>query len=379
MTWTVQGKAYGLELVLGRPVRAIGASGQANEDRAAVVRTLRAFALADNGMLDFADVAVSGDSSVDTLGEVLVELGRGLTAAHVSAIAGAYKDVAPSAEYERLREPIASVCGGTAPQVKMTADRPTVIAFVLGALVAKPPAVLQEITTAHAEMVNQDHYAFLGVGRNATAEDIRKAYFDHAKRWHSDRFAGMDLGEQREMADALFRRADEAQKVLSDQQARADYDVVLDRAKAGLPTDVNVMLEAEGLFRKAQMFVRRGQADAAEPVLAQAIAMNKGEAEFYAYHGYALFAAKGTAAAAEANAEINKALDMNAKLDSAYEFLGKIARVEGKFAEAVKHLKKALELNPKNREAERELRFVQNQIAKQPQPGGGLLNKLLKR
>ncbi len=379
MTWTVQGKVYGLELAQGRPVRAVGASGQANEDRAAVVRTLRAFALADSGALDFADVAVGGESSVDTLGEILVELGRGLTPEHVSAIAGAYGEVAPSTEYERLREPIARVCGGAAPGASMAPDRATVIAFVLGALVAKPPALLQEIAAAHAQMADQDHYAFLGVGRGATGEDIRKAYFDHAKRWHSDRFAGMELGEHREMADALFRRADEAQKVLSDPQARGDYDVALDRAKAGLPTDVNVMLEAEGLFRKSQMFVRRGQAAAAEPVLAQAIAMNKGEPEFYAYHGYALFAAKGTSAAAEAIAELNKSLEMNPKLDSAYEFLGKIARVEGKLDQAVKHLKKALELNPKNREAERELRFVQTQLAKQPQPGGGLLNKLLKR
>ncbi len=360
-------------------MRAVGASGQANEDRAAVVRTLRAFALADSGALDFADVAVGGESSVDTLGEILVELGRGLTPEHVSAIAGAYGEVAPSTEYERLREPIARVCGGAAPGASMAPDRATVIAFVLGALVAKPPALLQEIAAAHAQMADQDHYAFLGVGRGATGEDIRKAYFDHAKRWHSDRFAGMELGEHREMADALFRRADEAQKVLSDPQARGDYDVALDRAKAGLPTDVNVMLEAEGLFRKSQMFVRRGQAAAAEPVLAQAIAMNKGEPEFYAYHGYALFAAKGTSAAAEAIAELNKSLEMNPKLDSAYEFLGKIARVEGKLDQAVKHLKKALELNPKNREAERELRFVQTQLAKQPQPGGGLLNKLLKR
>jgi curved DNA-binding protein CbpA len=374
----VQGKSYALELVSGRPVRAVGASGQPNEDRAAVVRTLRAFALADNGTMELTEADIAGESTVDTLGELLMELGRGLSAAHLTAIASSQVEVVPSPEYERLRDPIARVCGG-APQTRMAGDKATVIAFILGGLIAKPPAILQEIVTAHAEMANQDHYAFLGVGRNAKADDIRKAYFDHAKRWHSDRFASVDLGAHREMADALFRRADEAQKILSDPQLRADYDVALDRARQGLPTDVGVVLEAEALFQRAKMFVRRGQADAAEPVLAQAIAMNKGEAEFFAYHGYAVFAAKGVSAAAEAAAEINKSLEMNPKLDSAYEFLGKISRVEGKLDAAVRHLKKALELNPKNREAERELRFVQTQQAKAPQGGGGLLNKLLKR
>ena len=376
VTWTVQGKSYALELAQGRPVRAIGASGQANEDRAAVVRTLRAFALADNGAMELQESLVTGESSIDTLGEILVELGRGLTAAHAAAISAANPEVVPSPEYERLREPMTRLGGGP-PGTSMANDRATVIAFVLGALVAKPPALLQEIATAHAEMALQDHYAFLGVGRDAKVDDIRKAYFEHAKRWHTDRFAGVDLGDYREKAEALFRRADEAQKVLSDPQQRGDYDVALDRAKQGLPTDVGVVLEAEGLFRKAQIFVRRGQADAAEPLLAQAIAMNKGEAEFYAYHGYALFAAKGTSAAAEAITEIEKSLAMNPKLDSAYEFMGKITRVEGKLDQSVKHLKRALELNPKNREAERELRFVQNQLAKAPQ--GGLLGKFLKR
>ena len=75
----------------------------------------------------------------------------------------------------------------------MANDRATVIAFILGALVAKPPAVLQEIAAAHAEMALQDHYAFLGVGRDAKADDVSKAYFEHAKRWHSDRFAGLEL------------------------------------------------------------------------------------------------------------------------------------------------------------------------------------------
>lgn len=376
VTWAVQGKTYGLELREGRPVRAIGASGAPNEDRAAVVRTLRAFALADAGTLELREGVVAGESSIDTLGEILMELARGLTPAHVAAMASAFPNCGPTPELEHLDRPITRVAGG-APKREMANDKATVIAYVLGGLVPQLSGLAQEIAVAHAAMASQDHYAFLGVGAKATADDIRKAYFEHAKRWHSDRFAGSDLGEYLAMADALFRRADEAQKVLSDAQQRADYDLLLERTSQGLPTDVNVVLEAENLFRKAQMFVRRGQAGPAEPLLAQAIAMNKGEAEFYAYHGYALFAAKGESATAEAIAEIEKGLEKNPKLDSAYEFLGKIARVQGELTDSVRHLKKALELNPKNREAERELRFVQTQIEKKGQ--GGLLGKLIKR
>jgi curved DNA-binding protein CbpA len=376
--WSVQGKSYALELAGGRPVRAVGASGQVNDDPAAVARTLRAFATADQGELVLEERQVSGVSEIDTLGEILVELCRSLSPAHVTAIAGSAPEVVAEPSLARLNGAIAQMCGSP-PMSAMANDKATVIAFVLGSLKPRPNPLIEEIVRAHAAMADQDHYQFLGIDANATPEVIRKAYFEHAKRWHSDRFAGVDLGEHRATADALFRRADEAQKVLSDPQQKADYDAVRERTAAGLPTDVNVVMEAEGLFRKAKMFVLRGQAAAAEPLLAQAIAMNKGEAEFFVYHGYALFAANGADAIAEARKQISKGLEMNPKLDSAHELLGKIARVEGNFPLAIKHLKQAIAMNPKNSEAERELRFIQTRQQKEKTAPAGLFGGLLKK
>ena len=63
----------------------------------------------------------------------------------------------------------------------------------------------------------RDYYESLGVGRNATPEDIRKAFrklaFDH----HPDR--NKDPG-----AEARFKEISEAYEVLSDGQKRAQYD-----------------------------------------------------------------------------------------------------------------------------------------------------------
>ncbi|MBC7792720.1 MAG: hypothetical protein H7Z43_03350, partial [Clostridia bacterium] len=111
------------------------------------------------------------------------------------------------------------------------------------------------------------------------------------------------------------------------------------------------------------------------------LAMNKDEAEAYAYYGYAIFAARGVPAIEESRAQLKIAIEKNPKLDIVYEFLGKMARVEGNTTLALTQLKKALELNAKNREAERELRFIQTQAAKgkEKDAGGGLLGKFLKR
>lgn len=381
LRWTSGDKTFFLDFVDGRPIRAIGASGQENVDRAAVARTLRAFALADVGQVRVEPLTQLGpDLGVDTLGELLVELARALTPALIGELAASASHVGPTALFDRMSGPIAQVAG-TAPQRSMAADKATVIAYMLGGLIEKPSAAVQEIIDAHTAMANQDHYAFLGVATTADADTIRKAYFVHAKRWHIDRFAGIELGPHKLLVDALFRRADEAQKILSDTEQRSNYDVTLERAAKGLPTDVGTVFEAEGLLRKAQIFVRRGQAAAAEPLLAQAISMNTEDPEAYAYYGYSIFAARGVSAIEEARAQIKTALDKNPKLDIAYEFLGKMARVEGNNALAVTQLKKALDLNAKNREAERELRFIQTQQAKgKDKPAtGGLLSKLLKR
>jgi curved DNA-binding protein len=59
-----------------------------------------------------------------------------------------------------------------------------------------------------------DHYQTLGVGRNATADEIKQAYRRMAARHHPDR--GGDT--------SAFQNIEQAYRVLSDPQARAQYD-----------------------------------------------------------------------------------------------------------------------------------------------------------
>jgi molecular chaperone DnaJ len=67
-------------------------------------------------------------------------------------------------------------------------------------------------------MAKQDYYETLGVARNASEADIKKAYRRLAMKHHPDRNPG-DKG-----AEAQFKEAKEAYEVLSDAQKRAAYD-----------------------------------------------------------------------------------------------------------------------------------------------------------
>src|SRR5213593_1145873 len=67
-------------------------------------------------------------------------------------------------------------------------------------------------------MAKRDYYTVLGVNRDASDEDIKKAYRKLAMKHHPDR-APDDKG-----AEEKFKEAKEAYEVLCDPKKRAAYD-----------------------------------------------------------------------------------------------------------------------------------------------------------
>jgi len=66
--------------------------------------------------------------------------------------------------------------------------------------------------------MGQDYYKLLGIDRNASEDEIKKAYKKMALKWHPDRNGGS------ESASKKFKEISEAFEVLSDKQKRTIYD-----------------------------------------------------------------------------------------------------------------------------------------------------------
>lgn len=68
---------------------------------------------------------------------------------------------------------------------------------------------------------SKDYYSILGVSKDATADDLKKAYRKLAKQYHPD---AQHTEQDKQNAEAKFKEINEAYSVLSDDNKRAQYD-----------------------------------------------------------------------------------------------------------------------------------------------------------
>ena len=73
---------------------------------------------------------------------------------------------------------------------------------------------------ASQDWIDKDFYSILGVSKDASAADVKKAYRKLARQYHPDQNPGDTEAEQR------FKDITEANSVLSDPEERKQYDAI---------------------------------------------------------------------------------------------------------------------------------------------------------
>jgi tetratricopeptide (TPR) repeat protein len=143
----------------------------------------------------------------------------------------------------------------------------------------------REIQDLHARLRGIPLWELLGVARDASAKDVRRAYLSAAKRLHPDRLAQLGLLELKEAANEVFAEIARANEVLSDPEQRERYEATLGEERA---TDAERIAEAEASFVRGEQLMRAGNFRGALEFLERAVGLWPDEADYQAALGWSL-------------------------------------------------------------------------------------------
>lgn len=88
-------------------------------------------------------------------------------------------------------------------------------------------AIRDDIMARHASLATATLYDLLGLNQNASAAEIKKAYYKMAKKYHPDRHHSPHLYDVHGQLEELFVKTTKAYQKLSDPLARRRYDASL--------------------------------------------------------------------------------------------------------------------------------------------------------
>lgn len=83
---------------------------------------------------------------------------------------------------------------------------------------SRRPSVCKHFFHSNCFLLQKNYYEILGVPRNASAKDIKKAYYQLAKKYHPDTNKGDPESAKK------FQEVSEAYEILSDDSKRNSYD-----------------------------------------------------------------------------------------------------------------------------------------------------------
>lgn len=227
------------------------------------------------------------------------------------------------------------------------------------------------------------YYDVLGVETEASAEQLKSAYYDLARRYHPDRFRKTEPGLLTRMESA-FARITQAYDTLRDDDLRANYNAKLrSRKKApqavestpqpsaptpevtptvdAAPVDapLSAAERAASDFKEGYAALEQGQRKVAAGLFASASRLMPNEARYRAYYGHMLAGQENTRRAAEA--ELQAAIKLDPKNAEYRVMLAQLFRDLGFAIRARGEAERAVAADPNNRKARdllRELKGV---------------------
>ncbi len=245
----------------------------------------------------------------------------------------------------------------------------------------------QLIMDKAAAIASQDYYEMLSLPFRAPVEDVKKAFFRMLKEFHPDKVPPVLVADLKDTLQYIFSNLSEAHATLIDPDSRKEYEnAIVDGEKrtslapeSSQEDQVRDILQAENLFQKALVFLRRGQLDKAQSFVDDALILNPDEGEYRAVW----VSLQGQLRPVEDSVDdlidtLRRAFDTNPKSERINLYLAQLLKRAGHDSQARIHFEKVLEANSRNIDAARELRLMQMRKKKEEAKPQGILKRFFK-
>jgi curved DNA-binding protein CbpA len=230
-----------------------------------------------------------------------------------------------------------------------------------------------------------DHFAALGVSRDATPDEVNRAFVEAVKTWHPDRVPP-GLEELEPLYAQVFGRLDVARATLSDSARRVHYVEEISTPSKRPPSPDLTHAEANLELKKAEILLKKNDVVQAERHLRRAVQLAPGNVTALALLVWLqVKPASSPDDIKRLVSELDRLILLDEKAERVFFFRGQLRKRLGLEKEAYADFLRASELDPSNIDSQREIRLYKMrhergaETAESNHGVGGFFRKLFKR
>jgi curved DNA-binding protein CbpA len=199
-----------------------------------------------------------------------------------------------------------------------------------------------------------NYYQILEVSSDSSASEVKQAYFKLARKYHPDLFSRNLSTEIKNKIDDIFDKITKSYYTLSDDNKKQEYNKKLDSPKKGSKKDLEKRAEVK--FRQGKTLYNQARYKEAQVLLEEAIRMNQNKGNYLLL--LAMSQSRIRLYKRKAVENFKKAIKLQPWSPDAYFGLGMLYKNEGMPTLASNQFKKALNVDPDNKAALKELGII---------------------
>jgi tetratricopeptide (TPR) repeat protein len=215
-------------------------------------------------------------------------------------------------------------------------------------------ARIDEVLELKKKLPELDFYQLLGVSRQTSEADIKKAYFKLARKYHPDLFGRNLPPSVKDQIDEVFDHITKAYRSLADKDQKVSY--AAKSAGGGREEEKDKSKNAEIRFRQGKTLFNQGRYEESLALLEEAVRLKDDKGDYYLL--LAMAESKIPSFSKKAERDFLKAIEFEPWNPEGWVGLGCLYKKEGLLMRAKKQFEKALEIDADHKVARQELKTL---------------------